>query len=150
MQFTLLSVFVAVSLTLGSVHAAVVNATTTAVPVATGAVVPPTPLSGAGFTCNTWQIIPNTADVAASCADVNGARHDARISLGQCVANDNGFLSCRSGGGAGASCVFFNIFQSGSSVFISAHCTTANGGSHETDNFDLNNCLTNTNGALTC
>ncbi|KAJ6480439.1 hypothetical protein C8R45DRAFT_1076476 [Mycena sanguinolenta] len=150
MQFTLLSALVAVSLTLGSVQAAVVNAATAAVPVATGAVVPPTPLAGAGITCNNWQIVPNTADVAASCADPSGARHDARISLGQCVANNNGALGCRSGGGAGASCVFFGIFQSGSSVFISSHCTTANGGSQETDNFNLNNCLSNTNGALTC
>ncbi|KAJ6532517.1 hypothetical protein B0H19DRAFT_965858, partial [Mycena capillaripes] len=104
----------------------------------------------AGISCNTWQIIPNTADVAASCADVGGARHDARISLGQCLGNANGVLHCQSGGGAGASCTFFGITQSGSSVFISSHCTTANGGNQETDNFNLNNCLSNNNGVLTC
>jgi hypothetical protein len=97
MQSILLSALIAGFLTLGSAQAAVVNATTTAV--ATGAVVPPTPLAGAGASCNTWQILPNTADVAASCADRNGARHDARISLGQCVGNGNGVLHCQAGYG---------------------------------------------------
>ncbi|KAJ7058696.1 hypothetical protein C8F01DRAFT_949077, partial [Mycena amicta] len=104
----------------------------------------------AGFTCVDWQIVPNTADVTAFCQNRAGQGENSRISLGTCMANDNGVLDCRSGGGAGASCVFFNLFQSGSNVFISAHCTTANGGSLETDNFNLNSCFSNTNGVLTC
>jgi hypothetical protein len=51
MQSKLLSALVSLSLTLVSVQAAVVNATTTAVPVMTGAIVPPKAFTGAGITC---------------------------------------------------------------------------------------------------
>jgi hypothetical protein len=95
MQSKLLSALISLSLTLVSVQAAVVNATTTAVPVMTGAIVPPKPFTGAGITCGDWQIVPNTADVIARCADAGRTVRDAKISLGQCMANDNGALHCR-------------------------------------------------------
>lgn len=67
-----------------------------------------------------------------SCIVEQGMRRPLR---GGMFLTADSFHCCR--GGAGASCVFFGIFQSGSSVFISSHCTTANGGSLENDNFNL-------------
>jgi hypothetical protein len=40
-------------------------------------------------------------------------------------------------GGAGGNCIFSNIFQSGSSVFITAACKNGSGGTVTTTNFDL-------------
>ncbi|KAF7342480.1 CVNH domain-containing protein [Mycena venus] len=153
MQFNLLSALVTVSLALvfGSVDAATVgNSTTTALASPTGARIPPRPDTGAGITCGDWQIVPNTADVTAVCADNVGNLHDTKISLGVCMANDDGALHCRVNGGAGGSCVFSSLFQSGTGVFITADCRTIAGGNVHTSNFQLNDCFSNTNGALTC
>ncbi|KAI0342798.1 hypothetical protein BDW22DRAFT_1357325 [Trametopsis cervina] len=48
----------------------------------------------AGVTCNNWSIVPNTADLSAACEDVGGNYHSTRISIGACVVNNNGQLSC--------------------------------------------------------
>ncbi|KAJ7057342.1 hypothetical protein C8F01DRAFT_991894, partial [Mycena amicta] len=104
----------------------------------------------AGSTCIEWMIVPNTADVTASCTTNAGGGHDTRISLGNCLANDDGVLSCRVGGGAGNSCVFTSIFQRTIPVLITATCKTANGGTRVNSNFVLSDCLTNQNGVLTC
>ncbi|KAJ7097199.1 hypothetical protein B0H15DRAFT_773636, partial [Mycena belliarum] len=103
------------------------------------------------LTCDNWSLLPNTATLSASCANVNGNFVQTTIPISNCVANDNGNLNCRANGGAGSSCVFFNIQSALGSFFtISAHCTTASGGSNTVNNFDMNNCLTNQNGKLTC
>ncbi|KAJ7260756.1 hypothetical protein C8J57DRAFT_1072298, partial [Mycena rebaudengoi] len=104
----------------------------------------------AAITCTDFQIVPNTADIRALCQDNGGVLRSTQISLGNCMGNQDGNLGCQSGGGAGGSCVFFGLFQSGTSAFISAHCKTRSGGDKETDNFNLNNCFSNTNGRLTC
>ncbi|KAJ7230822.1 hypothetical protein C8J57DRAFT_1090936 [Mycena rebaudengoi] len=139
---------------MGLVEAAVTNSTAAA---ATPAVTqdvssklnPPHPLS-AGITCTNFQIVPNTADISAFCADAGGTLRSTRITLGNCIGNQDGNLGCQLGGGASGSCVFFDLFQTATAVFISAHCTTRSGGSKETDNFNLDPCFTNINGQLAC
>ncbi|KAF7299526.1 CVNH domain-containing protein [Mycena indigotica] len=107
-----------------------------------------TPLSGAGQSCNDWAISGTT--LQALCRNVQGVFQTAHTDISNCVTNSGGNLFCQANGGAGASCSFFNLFQAGSSVLISAHCGTGNGGNKETDNFDINNCFSNSNGALSC
>ncbi|KAJ7058689.1 hypothetical protein C8F01DRAFT_1085226 [Mycena amicta] len=139
MQFNILSAFILASVALGSVQAAAVAGTDT---IERG--------NGAGNSCSDWEIVPNTADITALCADNKGVEQATRLSLGKCLQNTNGVLSCVVGGNAGGTCVFSNLFQSGSNVFISSVCTTTNGGTKATDNFNLNNCLSNNNGVLGC
>ncbi|KAF7324048.1 hypothetical protein MKEN_00627200 [Mycena kentingensis (nom. inval.)] len=110
----------------------------------------PIPLDGAGRTCINWQIVPNTADVSALCQNTQGTFISTILSLSNCLANDLGNLHCRGSGGAGATCVFSNLFQSGSSVLISSHCANGGGGFVDTINFNLDTCLTNSNGNLGC
>ncbi|KAJ7236511.1 hypothetical protein C8J57DRAFT_1376595 [Mycena rebaudengoi] len=156
MQFNLLSSFVALALSMGLVEAAVTNSTAAAATPAvtqdvSSKLIPPHPLS-AGITCTNFQIVPNTADIAAFCADAGGTLRSTRITLGNCIGNQDGNLGC----GASGSCVFFDLFQTATAVFISAHCTTRSGGSQETDNFNLGElpwarpCFTNINGQLAC
>ncbi|KAJ7033849.1 hypothetical protein C8F04DRAFT_1352777 [Mycena alexandri] len=176
MQFNVLSAFIVASVTFSHVQAAAVNGTTTiaapahgattaaasapvngttaAAPAAMGAVkgdsLEPVPLTGAGNSCDLWRIIDNT-NVAAVCTDSNGVGiQGSEISLGACINNNNGHLSCKVGGGADQSCTFFDIVQSNGNVFIDAECNTNDGGFIDTLDFNLNNCFSNTNGILTC
>ncbi|KAJ7107871.1 hypothetical protein C8R44DRAFT_885266 [Mycena epipterygia] len=114
------------------------------------AVVIPTPDSNAAGSCNDWSLVPNEANLAAACRNAAGTVVGTNIAIGQCVGNNNGNLGCQAGGGAGASCVFFNIVQGSGVLEISAHCTTRSGGSNTVTNFNINDCLTNQNGQLTC
>ncbi|KAJ7058700.1 hypothetical protein C8F01DRAFT_927483, partial [Mycena amicta] len=79
----------------------------------------------AGASCFDWEIVPNTADVSASCKDNSGKEQPTRISLGQCVGNSNGVPFCAVGGGADRTCVFSDLIQAGASVIVSASCTTS-------------------------
>ncbi|KAJ7058698.1 hypothetical protein C8F01DRAFT_1146959 [Mycena amicta] len=137
MQFNILSAFILASVAFGSVQAAAVDRRA--------------PLD-AGSTCTDWSIVPNTADVTALCQDRAKLEQPTSISLGACVHNNNGALSCAPGGNADGTCVFFNLHQSGSNVLISATCKQGLPGSpdEETDDFNLNDCFTNTDGVLGC
>ncbi|KAJ7284144.1 hypothetical protein C8J57DRAFT_1294621 [Mycena rebaudengoi] len=106
--------------------------------------------SNAAASCTLWTIIPNTANLRASCDTRTGAHHITEIEISSCVGNQDGHLGCQKNGGAGGSCVFFGIQFSSNSFTISAHCTNRAGGITTTDNFDINSCLTNDNGNLTC
>ncbi|KAJ7172793.1 hypothetical protein C8R43DRAFT_977594 [Mycena crocata] len=106
--------------------------------------------SGAASTCTLWTLVRNTANLLASCDTRTGAPHTTTIEIGQCVGNQDGHIGCQKNGGAGGSCVFFNIQFTSNSFTISAHCNNRAGGITTTDNFDINACLTNDNGNLTC
>ncbi|KAJ7058674.1 hypothetical protein C8F01DRAFT_1085211 [Mycena amicta] len=126
MQFNIFSAFILASAALGSVQAAAVSGTDTI-----------ERRGGAGATCTNWQIVPNTADITTTCLENDGTGLSTRTSIGQ--------------GNAGASCTFSGIFQSGSNVFVtSVTCTTENGGTTLTSDFNLGNCFTNNDGLLDC
>ncbi|KAJ7263579.1 hypothetical protein B0H12DRAFT_1012285, partial [Mycena haematopus] len=95
-------------------------------------------------------IVQNTANLLASCGDREGNPHITVFEISSCVGNQNGNLGCQKNGGAGGSCVFFGIQFTSNSFTISAHCKTDNGGENTVNNFDMNACLTNDNGNLTC
>ncbi|KAJ6474298.1 hypothetical protein C8R45DRAFT_835013, partial [Mycena sanguinolenta] len=103
-------------------------------------------------TCTLWSLVPNTANLLASCDDREGNHHVTVIEISECVGNQNGAIACQKNGGAGGSCVFFGIsFNEAQDVFtISAHCKNDAGDIVTTTNFDMGACLTNDNGALTC
>ncbi|KAF7299524.1 CVNH domain-containing protein [Mycena indigotica] len=107
-----------------------------------------TPRSGAGGNCNDWGISGTV--LSALCRNDQGSFQNARADISLCVTNAGGRLACQVNGGAGGSCNFFNLKQEGNRVLISAHCGTGDGGNHETDDFDLNNCFSDSNGALSC
>ncbi|KAJ6618100.1 hypothetical protein B0H10DRAFT_1796166, partial [Mycena sp. CBHHK59/15] len=102
--------------------------------------------------CTLWSLVPNTANLLASCDDRQGAHHITVIEISSCVGNQDGHLGCQKNGGAGGSCVFFGINFSSSFFTISAHCKNRSGGTTTTDNFDMSTdaCLTNDNGNLSC
>ncbi|KAK7006263.1 hypothetical protein R3P38DRAFT_2646900 [Favolaschia claudopus] len=106
--------------------------------------------SNAAATCTLWTLIPNTANLRASCDTVDHKPHLTEIPISNCVANRNGGLACQKNGGAGGSCVFYDI-KFGSTFFaISAHCKDDKGEIVTTVNFDMNQCFSNENGNLTC
>lgn len=52
----------------------------------------------AGYTCDNWSIVSDTADLAADCQDDGGYYYDyTRISISDCMGNQNGHLGCQSG-----------------------------------------------------
>ncbi|KAJ7434723.1 hypothetical protein FB451DRAFT_1401153 [Mycena latifolia] len=106
--------------------------------------------SGAAETCTLWTLVRNTANLLASCDDRTGAPHTTVIEISSCVGNQNGNIACQKNGGAGGSCVFFDIEFTSNSFTISAHCKNDGGGIVTTNHFDINACLTNDNGNLTC
>ncbi|KAK6996481.1 hypothetical protein R3P38DRAFT_3287659, partial [Favolaschia claudopus] len=104
--------------------------------------------SNAAATCTLWTLIPNTANLRASCDTVDHKPHLTEIPISNCVANRNGGLACQKNGGAGGSCVFYDI-KFGSDFFaISAHCKDDKGEIVTTVNFDMNQCFSNENGNL--
>lgn len=54
-------------------------------------------LAGAGATCRNWSIVPNTADIQATCNDTSGVGRYTRLPLGRCLTNRNGQLACQVG-----------------------------------------------------
>ncbi|KAJ7058682.1 hypothetical protein C8F01DRAFT_1255100 [Mycena amicta] len=137
MQFNILSAFILASVAFGSVRAAAVD---------------PRALLDPGSSCTQWGIVPNTVNVNALCQDLAGVEHPTSVSLGNCLQNNNGTLGCGVGGNVDSTCVFSDLFQSGSNVFISSICTTSSGGkiTNANDDFVLSGCLTNNNGVLGC
>ncbi|KAF9485454.1 hypothetical protein BDN70DRAFT_871102 [Pholiota conissans] len=117
----------------------------------------PQPDSNAAASCFDWSIVPNTANVAATCLENDSlTQHNSVIELSQCTGNQNGVIGCQVNGGAGASCVFSNIQTNapsgGVSNFLSidAACLNAAGVRVTTANFNLDACLSNFNGNLGC
>nr|BAL02915.1 hypothetical protein [Pholiota nameko] len=104
----------------------------------------------AAASCTDWSIIPNTATIAAVCRDSNGGSHNTNIPLSDCTGNQNGVIACQHDGGAGSSCIFSNIQFSSTFLTATASCLNRAGQRVDTNNFDLNACLTNTEGTLTC
>ncbi|KAJ7058677.1 hypothetical protein C8F01DRAFT_1302559 [Mycena amicta] len=140
MQFNILSAFILASVALGSVQAAAVVGTDT---IERG--------NGAGSSCTDWEIVPNTADVTALCDDNKGIEQATRLSLGKCFQNTNGVLSCVVGSRKRRRYLCFlqplPIRQQCVHLF---RLQNTNGGTKATDNFNLNNCLSNNNGVLGC
>ncbi|KAJ7915601.1 hypothetical protein B0H13DRAFT_1610197, partial [Mycena leptocephala] len=105
-------------------------------------------------TCDNWALVPNSATLTANCQDNTGNFVSTSILISNCVANDNGILSCRKAGGAGSSCVFFDIegqsIGSKGTFTISANCKTSSGGTVTINHFNMDDCLTNNNGIVGC
>ncbi|KAF7309183.1 CVNH domain-containing protein [Mycena kentingensis (nom. inval.)] len=106
--------------------------------------------SGAGNTCFSWSLSGST--VSARCTSNSGNTVSTSISLDRCLVNQNGKIACGTNGNAAQSCLrFFRFFQNDGGVFISAECNTqTSGGTDETVDFNLDACMTNSNGQLTC
>ncbi|KAF7334140.1 hypothetical protein MVEN_02320000 [Mycena venus] len=104
----------------------------------------------AAASCTLWSLVPDTVNLIASCDDRTGGHHITEIEISACVGNQDGHIACQKGGGAGDSCVFFDIHFSSSFFTISAHCKNRASGTVTTDNFNMNACLTNDNGNLVC
>ncbi|KAJ6596528.1 hypothetical protein B0H10DRAFT_1828236, partial [Mycena sp. CBHHK59/15] len=89
-------------------------------------------------TCTLWSFLPNTAMLAASCAEIDGSYHYTTIEISQCVGNQNSNLGCQVKWESAGSCVFYSIDVALGSFFtIAAHCTTDNGGIETSENFDM-------------
>ncbi|KAJ7158030.1 hypothetical protein C8R43DRAFT_996641 [Mycena crocata] len=115
------------------------------------AVVTPVPASNAAGSCSQWSLVPDTATLSASCATSSGTRRATTIPISQCVGNTNGNLVCKAGGNAGSSCKFFDIEASSGSFTISATCLLPGAINTVTVNhFNINQCLSNNEGTLTC
>ncbi|KAJ7246491.1 Cyanovirin-N [Mycena rebaudengoi] len=101
-----------------------------------------------GFTASCSNISVNTSNwvLTATCRTANGGSETSSIGLNSCVANANGILVARNGGGFSASCRFIGV----SNAELSAVCGTGNGGGELGSTLDLNSVLTNRNGLLSC
>ena len=56
----------------------------------------PIPLS-AGLTCDNWAIVPDNAELAASCKQEDGIFVQSEIQISRCTANINGQIVCTVG-----------------------------------------------------
>ncbi|KAJ7829798.1 hypothetical protein B0H13DRAFT_1631331, partial [Mycena leptocephala] len=103
--------------------------------------------------CVAWSLLPGTATLSAVCANRSGFEIDTTIPISQCVGNTDGNLACKANGGAGSTCEFFDIEAteaSGGSFTISATCLTSVGNTNTVNHFNINQCLSNNGGTLTC
>ncbi|KAJ7073591.1 hypothetical protein C8F01DRAFT_1360447 [Mycena amicta] len=183
MQFNILFAFIVASMTFSHVQAATVRVvtdgtTTAAAPAVNGtttlalasvngtttgtAASAPTAAvkrnslesrSGAGNTCNDWEIAGHKV-VQASC-QVRGniGSRTSVVEFGACITNNDGRLSCKPGGLADRSCIFGSIMQSTSNravVTVQAVCTRVNGGEFINNGFDIGACFSNSDGDLVC
>ncbi|EIM81019.1 uncharacterized protein STEHIDRAFT_162026 [Stereum hirsutum FP-91666 SS1] len=79
----------------------------------------------AGYTCEDWGIVPNTATLSATCMNSIGQGHSTSIPISNCVGNQNGVPGCQSKGGAGGSCIIHSVIGSigFEAVIINVSCT---------------------------
>ncbi|KAJ7216040.1 hypothetical protein GGX14DRAFT_442733 [Mycena pura] len=88
-------------------------------------------------------------NITAECTDAQGNLQPTSISLGECLVNIDGIVSCQDNGRADRSCFFSGITQSGDVLTIQATCNNDNNVGHN-QIFTLGDCLANSNGVLTC
>ncbi|KAJ7587548.1 Cyanovirin-N [Mycena floridula] len=135
MKTSILSSVVLALCTLGALGAPVEETITRSILEASG-----------GFTSScSGTTLNSNAVLTSKCGDGSGGTITTSIALNGCIANDNGALNARTGGGFTASCT--GIHLSGTTLF--ATCTAANGSTNDAS-IDLNQVLTNRNGFLTC
>ena len=53
------------------------------------------PNGGAGSSCHNFAIVANTADISAQCRDVEGNDKGTRLTLSNCLGNQDGQLGCQ-------------------------------------------------------
>lgn len=109
--------------------------------------------AGFGNSCEGIHIIGNGGELelAATCSNDGGGNNgEVTVPLSQCLINFNGDLFCdpESGGGAMGSCD--GCFLDGTAVTVmTCTCERDNGGTDLTT-VDLNECIGNNDGFLTC
>ncbi|KAJ7938419.1 Cyanovirin-N [Mycena leptocephala] len=87
--------------------------------------------------------------MTATCGNGSGGLITDSIDLNQCIANANGQLVARAGGGFDASCSGLNFSTSNGGVTLIASCSNA-GGVKVGASIDINQVVTNRSGFLTC
>ncbi|KAB5589445.1 hypothetical protein CTheo_7113 [Ceratobasidium theobromae] len=97
-----------------------------------------------GTTCNSITMTSNNV-LRASCRKVNGSYSTSTLDLNRCVVNNSGNLGCQSNGNYAYSCNYCGLVGSGSTTMS---CQCSPGGHYTTLN--LNNCVGNNDGSLTC
>ncbi|KAH7920965.1 Cyanovirin-N [Leucogyrophana mollusca] len=83
----------------------------------------------------------------ADCRSESGNYAESALDTANCVANYDGNLSCASGGGYTGSCTDCSL-ESGT-TYLLCDCKNGSGGD-PASLIDLNTCISNTNGALSC
>ncbi|KAL6901393.1 Cyanovirin-N [Trichoderma evansii] len=88
----------------------------------------------------------NPSTLQADCVDGNGQLRTSTIDLNECLENRNGILYCGTNGRFGASCE--KCILQGEAIF---ECECSNVQKQVAKTFiELNSCVTNSNGKLTC
>ncbi|KIM64735.1 hypothetical protein SCLCIDRAFT_114413 [Scleroderma citrinum Foug A] len=100
-------------------------------------------LSDWSYTCKDYYL--SNPVLYASCKQENGQYDNTSINLDKCVTNDNGVLYCGTNGDYSSTCS--DCTFTGTTVVCD--CKDSSQIVHSTS-IDLNQCLTNSNGALTC
>ncbi|KIM64762.1 hypothetical protein SCLCIDRAFT_1212824 [Scleroderma citrinum Foug A] len=100
-------------------------------------------LSDWSHSCQNYYLSGTTLN--ASCRKENGQYGNTSINLNQCVTNTNGVLYCGKNGDYSPTCSGCNL----SGTSLDCQCKDKNQNEHSTS-VDLNQCLTNNNGVLTC
>ncbi|KAJ7247451.1 hypothetical protein C8J57DRAFT_1359032, partial [Mycena rebaudengoi] len=75
--------------------------------------------------CSNISVTTSNWVLTATCRTANGGSETSSIGLNSCVANANGILVARNGGGFSASCRFIGVNVSNAE--LSAVCGTRNG-----------------------
>lgn len=100
-------------------------------------------LDGFGYSCKDISLVNNV--LYSSCEGTDGSYISTSINLDQCVVNTNGNLSCSANGNYSSTCS--NCYLSGKTLVC-----TCNNYNHvgQSASVNLNSCLSNSNGQLTC
>ncbi|KAI0318790.1 Cyanovirin-N [Amylostereum chailletii] len=98
-----------------------------------------------GATCS-GESLASGHILFATCGDGHGGEPTSSIDLNKCVTNSGGTLECQVNGGFAGTC---NTCSIESGTTLACDCGDGHGGYPHTV-LNLNNCLSNKNGQLTC
>ncbi|KAJ7576163.1 Cyanovirin-N [Mycena floridula] len=105
-------------------------------------------LGGFASSCSGNSLNTGNAVFTSTCGNGNGGTTVTAIGLNGCIANANGALVARAGGGFSSSCTNLRISVPSGTTLL-ASCGNGSGGTN-TASIDLNQVLTNRFGSLTC
>ncbi|KAH7930616.1 Cyanovirin-N [Leucogyrophana mollusca] len=101
--------------------------------------------SGFSSSCNSVSL--SGSILYADCRSESGNYAESALDTANCVANYDGNLSCASGGGYTGSCT--NCALEAGTTYLLCDCKNGSGGDPASV-IDLNTCITNSNGILSC
>ncbi|EGN95706.1 hypothetical protein SERLA73DRAFT_186886 [Serpula lacrymans var. lacrymans S7.3] len=101
--------------------------------------------SGFAASCSNIQLSGSVLD--ATCVTDSGSTTATAIDLNNCVANYDGNLACAPSGSYSSSCDDCSLTDT---TYLLCSCSGSSDGGDQPSGYNLDSCLGNNDGALTC